>query len=262
MRPLIPRVQVGSILYGTKNLRNWLRKASLLTCLEDIRRGLKPDRAKKLIFAPQKNDEYIVAVNAWGRFAVWSPRRDIVLLFINPEPDSRATRRNASVEDPDKRMDPSIFPSWFINTNGRRVDLRQWPNYAYHLWASLHMNAISGLTSKARLIPNFDADSSTLAPFQYHEQNSQWDRYDTQLRLLEGLKRGMTRRKWAGRRGQPSVSNLGRRGITLSDLDRLDERIRQLASDPRFCKKIGVTVNIAAGGFEAAALNILVAPGE
>ncbi len=260
MRPLIPKVQVGSILYGTKNLRNWLRKSSLLTCLEHMHQGYQAAQAKKFIFTPQKDDEYIVAVNAWGRFAVWSPKSKVVLVFINRDSREQGRPRkelppalavfdktiDKATGNPDTRMDPSIFPSWFINTNKRHIDLRGWPGYAYHLWASLHMNAISSNSGQIRLVPNFSHGTSSFGAFQYHESN-EWEKYDTQVKLVECLKRGVTRRKY-GVGGGRAGGITHKMGILLSDLDALDKKIKKIVDNPRFPKTPGVTVDVKAAG--------------
>lgn len=256
MRPLIPKVRIGSVLYGTKNLRNWLRKASLLNCLELMHAGHKVEMAKKAIFSPQKDDEYIVAVNAWDRFCVWSPRSNIVLTFLNRDRAGNQSRKSSKRlavalshlqehggAPPDQVMDPSIFPSWFINTDKRNIDLKQWPGYAYHLWASLHMNIVSSHAGDIRLVPSFPRRPFS-APFQYHEVN-EWEKHDVQAKLVEGLRRGITRRKHGPPGGMCVLPNP--RGMILGDLEVMDQKIQRLVDNPRFRQTTGVTVDVVHG---------------
>ena len=70
MRPVIPKVRVGDILLGTKNLRNWLQTASLLNYVNQLGNQHYANSTKGSLYLPSKKDRFVVAVNAWETFAV------------------------------------------------------------------------------------------------------------------------------------------------------------------------------------------------
>ena len=127
-----------------------------------------------MIYTPNKEDKYVVCVNAGLIFSVFVPERDIVLFFINaaqrPRPHAttagssavfglRSTPHSLHADERTKprvkrkkkkgkeasnaRMSPALFSTWFVRTNEKVPDLRLWPDYAYAVWGSLQMNAVS-----------------------------------------------------------------------------------------------------------------------
>lgn len=159
MLPVVPKVRVGDVLYATRNLRNWLQTASLMYSLKHIAEGGNWRGSRRVVFTPRKNDRYVVCVNTGVVFAVFNPdpeREMAPLFFINkPNRDQSlvlssgkkmpiATRaRKNKTPKIDVRMSPALFSTWFVRTDERLPDLREWPDYAYALWAGLQLNAAS-----------------------------------------------------------------------------------------------------------------------
>ncbi len=164
MKPLISRVRAGDVLLGTKNLRTYLQMASLYRIamygqahgLADRRAPNAPMPGGPVLYGPNKSDQFVVLANTDDRFAVWSSNQHIVLLFVNPCPESKVqktlgTRRVIPVLNPPgrfrptgpeswrnsaARMTPEIFSSWFVKTKLKNVDLTRWPDYAWYLHVS------------------------------------------------------------------------------------------------------------------------------
>ena len=136
MQTLVPRIRAGEVLRGTRNLRHWLRTASILYNLENLHRNslrfTDPSLAKSL-YAPQKDDSFVVAANTPFHFCVWSARQNISLVFINPH-------GKYLQETSPSYMSPGLFATWFVRTNEYNLDLSKWPHYAYYMWAVVQMN--------------------------------------------------------------------------------------------------------------------------
>ena len=134
----MPKIRVGEVLRGTRNLRHWLRTASILRNVESLHRNgmgfLDPGFGKNL-YTPQKDDSFIVAANTPFHFCVWSPRQNVSLVFINP-----SGRYEKEVTP---YMSPALFATWFVRTNEYNLDLTKWPHFAYYIWALVQMNALA-----------------------------------------------------------------------------------------------------------------------
>lgn len=159
MQPLVPKIRVGEVLRGTRNLRHWLRTASILYNLERLHGNglsfLDPSLGKNL-YAPQKDDSFIVAANTPFHFCVWSPRQSITLIFMNP------TGRH--VRDTEPHMNPSLFATWFVRTNEYNLDLSKWPHFAYFIWGMVQMNALA-LPGQGY---NLNVGRHYVTPFRFH----------------------------------------------------------------------------------------------
>lgn len=144
MKPVVPKIRVGDVLHGTKNLRSYLRTASLLRYFELLnQRHSHKNTAKELLYTPRKDDMFVVSANVHGRFCVWSPNKQVILLFANPVETTGPGR-------PRMMMDPHIFAQWFTRTRERWPDVTSWPRFAHYLWGSLQMNAC---INKATTLP-------------------------------------------------------------------------------------------------------------
>lgn len=234
MRPLIGKVKVGDILKGTRNLRNYLRTVSLLQHLEAIRAGLGRNNVPKL-YTPSKEDNFVVGMNAWGGFGVWCAREDLVILWFNPI--SVILKKKQS----ELRMSPSLFAHWFIRTQDRNPDLKEWPIYAYNLRSYLHLNGIEN-----NLQSQFVNDKSSnrynpflgrYNPFRVHQELTNiGDRYHIKKYTLHVIKRGKTRLNIGGNTIL-SLETQGN-GPRIRDIKKMKFRIREYLSEPRFRNKI------------------------
>jgi hypothetical protein len=244
VRPVVPKIRVGDVLLGTKNLRSWLQTASLLNYVRQVadRYGEGPGKAK--LYLPSKKDRFVVAVNAWETFAVWGLDQKVMLLFCNPKTPKSHSTREMAVHPLQLRpgrneptMNPSLFAQWFIRTRGKYPDLLSWPEYAYYVWGSLQMNAIS--SSQARLSLGFNGDHSfpMLATIP-HDCGRAVIRERIELAIYDGLTRPKARRV------RIVVSGYSY-GPQVSDLPRMQEEIRKITSNPRIVKKLKLDENPA-----------------
>lgn len=146
MKPVVPKVRVGEVLRGTRNLRNYLRLCSLFRYLEKIPEAPKKvrERLAKEIYSPRRDDNFLVTANNLGRFCVWDERTGIVVYFQNP------VLIGGAVQDP--ILDKRLFANWFSRTERMVPDLNKWQGVPLYLWASLHMNALGNI-QKALPIP-------------------------------------------------------------------------------------------------------------
>lgn len=224
MRPLVAKVKVGDVLHGTRNLRNYLRTASILSRVENVAHGVM-GHCLSSVYTPSKNDEFVVAVNAWGMFGVWCPRDNLVLLWSNP------TKRQVERHGMPGRMSPADFATWFVRTSERKPNLTTWPKFAYNMWAYLHMNAI-----QARNV-GYVYGNNRMEPFTAHRSFEQWsERNDTQSFVRAAIKRGMTRFKLGG---AVSISSGGNGcGPSMSDLETMERSLRDHLSNPRLRRKV------------------------
>ena len=134
MNAVVPKIRVGDVLLGTKNLRNYIRTCSQLRYLNHLSRKRKGlHNIKTPLYTPNKQDKFIVAVNNNTRFAVWSSNQNVILFFGNSP---------SSPEEFKPVMDREIFAQWFLKTPGRNPNVSDWPIQAHFLWASIHKNAV------------------------------------------------------------------------------------------------------------------------
>ena len=256
MLPVVPKVRVGDILYATRNLRNWLQTASLMYSVKHIRNGGSPRSSKSVIYTPKREDKYVVCVNAGLVFAVFVPGQELVLFFINTTGDRTrkgATRAIArAVEtvakkkkvgrERDDRMSPSLFSTWFVRSNERMPDLRQWPDHPYAAWASLQMNAIS-VNGDYRLtiaLPRqydsiFYPNMGGLGNFGAGKRSK--DRGTVRSCLQYAIKIGMTREDY--QTGYFSTTMMGHAfGPRMSDIEGFRKDLRRWTKNPRTKKSL------------------------
>lgn len=124
MLPVVPKVRVGDVLFGTRHLRQWIHASSQNSYIESIYQGV-PDLGRKII-SPSKDCQFIVAANSGRHFLTWSPFENLAILFVNSGKGS-------------ERMRPDLFAHWFIRTPGRHAQLAAWPEWAFGMWAFLQM---------------------------------------------------------------------------------------------------------------------------
>ena len=241
MRPLIPRVRVGDVLKGTKNLRNYLQTAATLDHISSLVPGLTGRKARPCHsrgYHPSKEDEFLVTVNARNIFGVWSNNNDVVLLFVNPHKDKPRKRkptvfgleplpsrgRPSTVYLPN-RMDPTIFSKWFIHTPKKYVDLTTWPSAPYYMWMSLHLNMSS---APGKRQPLFCFPPGPSAPFSLYTNGRGWDRDQSIQLIREQVVQGVTRSS------HPS-NHLPTEGFgpRLEETDNMRQKIAELCSNPR-----------------------------
>ena len=240
MHPVIPKVRVGDILLGTKNLRNWLHTASLLSYVNQLADPHCRNPKKSSLYLPTKKDRFVVAVNAWETFAVWGLGRDTVVLFCNPvtPPSGRSPqpRGHSDRDQSEPAMSPALFAQWFIRTQGKRPDLlNTWPNHAYYLWASLQMNGISNPNHRLSytLAPGIEA------PFTTHLHNDS-SKGPIREHVEQDIRYGLPRHKQRRR----SVIGYRAYGPSLRDISRWRENIREVTSNPRVMKKLKEQVTV------------------
>jgi len=206
--------------------------------------------AKSEIYTPAKDDEYVVACNAWGNFGVWqlgekSKDRPILILFCNPQ-------GTAAQEIHPERMSPAVFAQWFIRTPRAFPDLTQWPNYAYAVWAALHLNAIS-LNGRARpsvlVHPTLEGPFQDAGRFAGIANRSNFETY-----AREAIRRGHTRARHA--RVRSVVAGNRGCGPLLSDLDLMRQEIRDMVSDPRVKSRLRKKKGFDYAAFESKYLNV------
>ena len=236
MRPLIPRIQPGDILKGTRNLRNYLQTAATLNYLNDISHGLVPTmKAKKGIYRPDKDEKFLVTVNAWGMFGACALNSDITLLFCNPKVPSRSPRARKDFVPMcvgPIRMDPTIFSKWFIKTSAKKTDLHQWSSYAYHMWVSLHLN-MNSLGGDGGLV--LRTPDGPTGPFTLHNHNvGAYSRKTLSTLVLQGVTRGITRPTAQSGRNMPGDGC----GPQLKDTLQMREEIDRLCTNPRISQKL------------------------
>lgn len=223
MRPVIPKIRVGDILLGTKNLRSWLQTSSLLKCISQVEQGLLGEPESSLCL-PSKADQYVVAANAWEAFGVWTLDRDFTLVFSNPGPRRHRSRGH----DPEPAMSPGLFAQWFIRTRGRRLDLSTWPNPAYYLWGSLQMNAAGRRYHGLSFAPTPDLHGN---PLTMSRQTTP-PRDDMREITETAIRCGSTRPKAPQRREAQGFAY----GPCLRDIPNMQAEIRRIAANPRVVK--------------------------
>jgi hypothetical protein len=245
LRPLIPRVRVGDVLKGTRNLRNYLQTASTLNYVNDLSQQMNGrKKSKEKLFRPSKNEKFLVTVNAWGIFGVCSLDSEVVLVFCNPmRPTVSPTARRKGFPIPMPgasglvRMDPTIFSKWFIRTPMRKTDTRTWSDYEYHMWAALHLNLNNIRHDNA---PTFHCQNGPTGPFCTRAQAyGMQPREHLNTLILQWIPKGITRATAETRRNMPS----GGFGPRLEDIDAHREELQHLCSNPRIAQRLKAEVN-------------------
>lgn len=263
MLPVVPKVRVGDVLYATRNLRNWLQTASLMYSVKHVRDGGSLRNAKSVIYTPKRGDKYVVCVNAGKVFAVFVPDRELTLFFVNaPEavgrkvvkthahggrtvqvltapktPGFGTPVKSLTDRDSNDRMSPAIFSTWFVRSDEKMPDLRQWPDPNYATWVSLQMNAIS-LNGDYRLavsIPRhhdalFYQKLDGLGSFGNGKRSK--DRGTVRQCLQQAIRVGMTRQKH--QTGHFNTMMMNRAfGPRMEEIDYFRKDIRGWMKNPR-----------------------------
>lgn len=228
-RSLIPRVQVGDILKGTRNLRGYLQTAATLNFLTAYSRDLSKaqlQKAKKTLYKPSKNERFLVTVNSTRTFGVHSLDSDILLLFVNPiEQPAQHNRFPLTPSSMRQTMSPTIFSKWFVRTPRKKTDTRKWPSYAFFMWVALHLNLHAIPRDSA---PKVRVPDGPQGPFGYYKQYmGQWSREELITVFQQWVATGLTRK--------PDVGNLGygSMGPLLKDTQLMREEIDRLCNNPR-----------------------------
>lgn len=243
MRPLIPRVRVGDVLKGTRNLRYYLQTASTLKYLQEIRHGHSVERLRRRIYRPSKNDKFLVTVNAWGLFGVYSLDTEVILLFGNPTIRPKNSTRSpngrlSSIQPkmPEMRMNPTIFSQWFIRTHIKMIDLREWKSSAYYMRAALHLNLAN---IRSDNIPSYYFQHGQSGIFEGHMNGEGWQRDTLRALSSEWAPRGVTRV------GAPTGKNNpgGGFGPRLEEIEDMRREIFQLCTNPRVAQRLKVEEN-------------------
>lgn len=235
MRPVIPRVHVGDILRGTRNLRNYIQTASALRYLRDIQHGRRrEEKARKHIRRPCKNDKFLVTVNAWDMFGVYSLDTEVTLLFGNrpklQQPVDIEQKRPALTSSK-MYMNPTIFSQWFIRTPARMIDLRNWEHAAFYMWTSLHLNLSSIRTGDA--VPRFFYCDEGPDIFEPNPSTHVWEGRHLVGSIEKWIPRGITRPRAANRGGYKCMP-LGSFGPQLEEIQPMKREINaRLSSNPR-----------------------------
>jgi len=236
VRPLIPRVRVGDVLLGTRNLRHYLQTAATLNYLQEVSQDLSyRNRAKANLYRPSKEDEFLVTVNAWDTFGVYNVSKEVMLLFHNPSKDLSTPagfiRKKPTGKSFPRRMDTTIFSKWFIRTNMKYTDLSGWPATPYYMWAALHMN-LNSIRSDS--VPNFHCDGSPHGPFHMGSQQRNWKRGQLMTLLRDWVPTGITRS------GAPTPRQLPNQGFgpRLEDIEGMRRDIESLCSNPRLAQRL------------------------
>lgn len=231
MKPVISKVRVGDVLLGTKNLRSYLRTCSLLRYFRalDRRYGPKED-PKALLYTPGKQDHFIVAVNNHDRFAVWSPNKDVVLLFVNGSQDVFGNQQ---------RMDSERFAQWFLRTDNKRPDVSKWPDHAHFLWAALHMNAWRNPERSLQVRLHGMGQENYDLPFDLAKGMGVdgVDRTTISVAVKESVTRGVFRNLPNAKKGIPLLFGGAGQGPELKELPELRRQLEIYTRNSRLVSK-------------------------
>lgn len=230
MKPVVPKIRVGDVLLGTKNLRSYLRTCSLIRYFQVLdRRSFGPKtEAGSLLYTPNKQDPFVVMVNNHNRFAVWSPNKDVVLLFINPQ------EGYGSIEE---YMNPEIFAQWFLRSSGKNPDVRSWPLHAHYIWASLHMNAWRNRHSPLKF--HVRGAEPEEAPFVNHLSISPGsvERQTISEAVREAVTHGVFRNLPDSKKRVPHLFGGSGFGPNLREVSQLRSKLETLMRNPRLVSK-------------------------
>lgn len=222
MQPVVPRIRVGDVLRGTKHLRNWLQTKSLVAyALKADAKVLSPSDQ---LYVPRKDSQFVVVVNAWETFIACDFSDEVGVAFCNTLPPS--SKRDLV----DIRMSPSIFATWFIRTKERQPDLREWPAWAYVLWAALQMNLCS--KQLAYSIPALPE-----GPFSIAKRNGRADpdfRRGLKRFLRDHAPQGVTRQRIRSRRVLRSAPY----GPRLEDLAKDRQAVQEITNNSRLMQQM------------------------
>ena len=248
MQPLVPKIRVGEVLRGTRNLRHWLRTASILHNVENLHNNgigfLDPNLGGNL-YTPQKDDAFVVAANTPFHFCVWSPRQSVALIFVNP------TGRHE--RDIEPYMNPALFATWFVRTNEYNPELEKWPHFAYYLWAMVQMNALA--------LPNqgysLSLGRNHTNPFKFHADVNNVDQRNAIARYVPltgkwGRLRPNSLKIWHSRR---YGADGGGYGIRLQQIQSMQSSIKEYLYNSR--KFLGPKGRMAKGALEGDLLEAL-----
>lgn len=125
MLPVVPKVKVGDVLFGTRHLREWIHTASHYYLIRAIYQDAPAPSFK--IASPPRDCPFIVGANSGRHFFAWSPFENLALIFAN------------HTDKGGERMRPNLFSHWFIRTQDKRPKLSDWPDWAFGMWANLQM---------------------------------------------------------------------------------------------------------------------------
>jgi hypothetical protein len=232
LKPVIPKVRVGDVLHGTRNLRDYLRTCSLLNYFLYLNAtgAAPPGGPDSMVYTPHKKDTFTVAVNTHGKFGVWGENKDVILLFTNSSNHGLGELIH---------MDTSIFARWFMRTNARRPDVTKWPVHAHYLWASVQMNSQSNATRDLRLAtPTRGAQEDQVFNLSKQLCYSSISRTTIRSAVRESVVQGNFRRN--RRSGDLLSSKNGTVvacGPNLAEMPELRTRLKTLMKDPRTMSK-------------------------
>jgi hypothetical protein len=230
LRPLIPRVRIGDILLGTRNLRRYLQTAATLSYVKEVGAGVSAGRARAVLYRPSKEDQFLVTVNAWEVFGAHGLNCPVTLLFANPTTGGPAGR---SVAGNSSRMNPTLFSKWFIRTPRRMVDLADWPAWACYMKMSLHLNLGNSRDPNA---PAFNYGSGCRSPFTTQRGKPPWTKNQLIAALEEWAPRGITR--LAPARGGGKTMHRGGCGPLFDEIPAMQDEIRERCSNPRIARHL------------------------
>jgi hypothetical protein len=144
------------------------------------------------------------------------------------------------------RMTPALFSTWFVRTDEKMPDLRQWPDWAYATWVSLQMNAIS-VNGDFRLAvqiqrnqeylfyPHLRADGQGLGNFGTGKRMK--DRGTMRTCLHHAIKVGMTREKHQTSHFHAMM--MGRSsGPHIEEIDIFRKGVQECVRNPRTKKSL------------------------
>lgn len=227
MKPVVQKVRVGDVLLGTKNLRNYLRTCSMVRYFQmlDCKYGRMKDPTS-LIYTPNKQDQFVVAVNNHGHFAVWGPNQNVILMFVNES-------GNGLLET-SPRMDPNIFAQWFVRTQNKIPEVKKWPVPVHYLWGAVHMNAWRNRKSplKTRLETGKNVENEPFVLADALGVND-FDRSAITYAVKESITRGVFRNLPNNKNITPQLCGGEGFGPRLDELPSLRRKIEILMKNPR-----------------------------
>lgn len=229
MKPVVPKIRVGDVLLGTKNLRSYLRTCSLIRYFQVLDRRFGPkEEAGSLLYTPNKQDPFIVMANNHGNFSVWSPNKDVVLLFINPHKD---------YFDGNEYMNPKIFAQWFVKSPGRSPDVRSWPLHAHYIWGSIHMNAWRNRHTPLKFnVRGAEPEESPFTHAKFIGPNSV-ERQTISEAVRESIKHGVFRNLPDRQKRTPHLFGGSGYGPNLREAAQLRSKLETLMRNPRLVSK-------------------------
>lgn len=224
MQPVVPKIRVGDVLRGTKNLRNWLQAKSLLALALLVQARHYDREPENQLFTPRKDSKYIVLVNAWETFIAGDFANNACIIFCNGKVPGQV--------EPEMRMSPGKFATWFIRTKERCPDLKAWPDWAYRHWLSLQMN-LCGSKHQRHPVMIQPGPSGPFLMAQDFVAGPHF-RADKKEILQTEIPRGITRVKTR----RPPVNNGLAHGPRLEDFAEDQEAIRKVTTNLRILKSI------------------------